>query len=104
MGFGGVYMKQTKIYTARTLFDGKVIGKVGQYVAIPNKLKAYRIKVLYDGKEMMVEKWLNADGYRKFPDKFGRKDENGNTLQYTLGYFKWTPKAEYTVIDQWSNE
>ena len=84
-------MKKTKYYQAKSLFDGKVIGKEGKYVAVPNKFKDYRIIVNYDNKEMTIEKWLNADGFRKFPDKFGRKDEQGNTIQYTLGYFKWNP-------------
>ena len=97
-------MKPLKIYQARTLFEGKVIGKEGYYVAIPNKFKNCRIKVNYGGKEMMVEKWLNAVAYRKFPDKYGRKDANGNTAQYTLGYFKWNPIIEKTMIQQWQDE
>jgi len=87
---------KTKTYSARTLFDGSVIGKQGKYVAIPDKFKGFRIEVLLNDEKMIIEKWLNADGYRKFPDKFGRKDALGNTVQYTLGYFKWIPMIEET--------
>lgn len=87
-------MKKIKYYSARTLFNGAVIEKEGLYVAVPDKFKEYRIIVQYGGQEMVIDKWLNADGFRKFPDKFGRKDEFGNTIQYTLGYFKWNPELK----------
>jgi len=83
--------KRLKTYIAKTLFDGSVIGKEGKYIAIPNKLKDFKILVKFNNQQMTIEKWLNADGFRRFPDKFGRKDSSGNTLQYTLGYFKWNP-------------
>lgn len=84
-------MKKIKYYQAKTLFNGAVINKNGYYVAVPDKYKEFKIIVQYDNREMIIEKWLNADGFRKFPDKFGRRDINGNTIQYTLGYFKWNP-------------
>lgn len=84
-------MKKITTYTARTLFNGEVIGKEGNYVAIPDKFKDYKIKVIFEGIEMWIENWHNADGYRRFDDKFGRKDEFGKTKQYTLAYFKWKP-------------
>jgi hypothetical protein len=96
-------MKELKYYQAKTLFNGMVIGKEGLYIAVPDKLKAYKIKVRHNGHYMIIDKWLNADGFRKFPDKFGRKDVNGNTKQYTLGYFLWKPIKEQTVIDNWMN-
>jgi len=97
-------MKPLKVYPAKTLFRGEVIGKEGYYVAIPNKFKNFRIKVNYGGREMFIEKWLNADGFRRFPDKFGRKDANGNTRQYLLGYFKWNPAKDQSLTEQWQNE
>lgn len=78
-------MKTPKHYIAKTLFPGSVIGKEGNYVAIPEKgFKGSPILVKYDGKEMLIKDWLRADSYRRFPDKWGRGT-------YTLGYFKWKP-------------
>lgn len=96
-------MKILKTYKARTLFDGNVIGKEGKYVGVPNSYKHNKIKVVFGDSYMMVDKWLNADGYRVFPDKFGRKDANGNTRQFTLGYFPWKPLRIKTEIDEWMN-
>ena len=85
--------RRLKLYEVKTLFDGHVIGKIGKYVAVPDKFKKFRIIVRFGKEEMLIEKWLNADGFRKFPDKFGRKNQAGDTLQYTLGYFKWVPSV-----------
>ena len=88
---------KTKIYTVETVFDGAVIDKTGSYIAIPNKFKAYRILARYNGEQMVIEKWLNADAFRRFPDKWGRKNAKGDTIQYVLGYFKWQPQQELKV-------
>jgi acyl CoA:acetate/3-ketoacid CoA transferase alpha subunit len=75
-----------KHYKARTLFIGSVIGKTGMYVAIPEKgFKGSKIEVEFKGQKMIIENWLKADAYRRFPDKWGRGT-------YTLGYFEWNPK------------
>jgi len=75
-----------KFYRARTLFDGSVIGKSGKYVAVPEKgLKGHKITVEYGGNHMIIDDWLKADAFRRFPDKWGRGT-------YSLGYFKWQEK------------
>lgn len=94
---GVTYMK---IYNAKTLFDGHVINKNGKYVAIPSTYKKFKIKATYNGETMIIDNWNNADGYRKFADKFGRKDEYGKTTQYTLGYFRWKPEVEKVNFDE----
>jgi len=74
-----------KKYKAKTLFNGSTIGKVGLYVAIPEKgFKNCKIEVEYQGRIMTVEYWLKAEAFRRFPDKWGRGT-------YTLGYFKFVP-------------
>ncbi len=80
-------MKVTKHYRAKTLFEGSVIGKIGKYVAVPEKgLKGFQILVEFGGRKMLIKNWLKADGYRRFPDKWGRGT-------YTLGYFKFVPEG-----------
>lgn len=75
-----------KQYKARTLFNGGVIGKQGIYVAIPEKgFKGTKIEVEHNGEKMIIENWLKADAFRRFPDKWGRGT-------YSLGYFKWQEK------------
>ncbi len=74
----------TKIYSPKKLIPGAVIGKEGMFVAIPDKMKDCIIKVEYQGGTMIIENWLRAEAYRKFPDQWGRG-------MYTLGYFKWEP-------------
>lgn len=80
--------KITKIYRPKSLIDGKVIGKSGQYVAIPEKgYKGNTIKVIYKGVEMIIENWLKGESFRRFPDKFGRG------MTYTIGYFKFVAEV-----------
>lgn len=77
----------TKVYRPKTLFDGKVIGKTGYYVAVPEKgYKGKTIKVIYKGVEMIIKNWLKAESFRRFPDKWGRGT-------YTLGYFLFKPEG-----------
>lgn len=86
-------MKINKIseFKARTLFDGGIIGKLGKFVAVPEKgFKGNRIRVIFNGESMMIENWLRAIAYRRFPDKWGRG-------MYTLGYFQWKPNYDPVV-------
>lgn len=72
-----------KHYRARTLFNGAVIGKEGKYIAVPEKgYKNCKIDVEWGSKHMIIDNWLKADAFRRFPDKWGRGT-------YTLGYFRW---------------
>lgn len=74
---------KSRTYTPKKLINGKVIGKEGFYVAIPNK--GYRdceITVFYEGRAMIIPSWSKAEAFRKFPDQFG-------SGFYILGYFKW---------------
>jgi len=74
---------KTKIYDAKSIIDGKAIGKPGAYyVAIPEKYKGFKIFVFFDGKAKEIGDWMQAEAYRRFPDKFGRGT-------YTLAYFLW---------------
>lgn len=76
-------MKARKIYRIKRLIDGRVIGKEGLYVAIPERgYKDKRIIVQNGDKMMVVEDWLRAEAFRRFPDKWGRGT-------YTLAYFKF---------------
>lgn len=77
----------TKTFKARTLVDGKVIGKTGYYVTVPEKgYKGNKIIVEYKGVKMVIDNWLKAEQFRRFPDKWGRGT-------YTLGYFKFNPEG-----------
>ena len=77
--------KLTRRYLIKRLIDGRVIGKDGLYVAIPEHgYKDKKILILNGNKMMVVEDWLKAEAYRRFPDKWGRG-------MYTLGYFCFKP-------------
>lgn len=83
-----------KYYKAKSLVPGSVIKKEGLYVAIPGKgFKGCKIEVEFKGIKMIVDNWMKAEAYRRFPDKWGRGT-------YTLGYFKFVPegKNEYKII------
>lgn len=72
-------------YYPKRLIVGQELQEDGLWVAIPEKgYKGNRIKVWFNGKFMIIENWLRAEMYRRFPDKWGRGI-------YTLGYFKWQP-------------
>ena len=76
--------KPLKHFRARSLVPGHVIGKTGWYVAVPGKgYKDSRIEVEWQGVKMIIENWMHAEAYRRFPDKWGRGT-------YTLGYFPWS--------------
>lgn len=80
---------RTKIYEAKTLIDGKVIGKPdAYYIAVPETYKGSKICVDYNGQYKIFDDWLKADAYRRFPDKWGRGI-------YTLAYFKWSDKNQF---------
>ena len=89
-------MKQTKVYHAKTLFSGKVIGKDPnvKLVGVPgaqnfesksNYAKEKNFKVEHDGKFMTIKNWHDNEGIRTFDDMQGR----GN---YKLAYFTWRPE------------
>lgn len=84
-----------KLYRPKTLFSGAVIGKnINQkYVAVPNKYDGSRIEVEYLAQKMVINNWRSAEAFRKFEDKFGRKEG------YTLGYFKWKPEGEPEQVE-----
>lgn len=77
--------KKTRIYNARTLFSGRVIGKDinNKYVAVPDTYKDNYIIADHMGKKMEIPDWSAAEAYRVFEDKFDRKKT------YTLGYFRF---------------
>jgi len=77
---------KTKTYLPKKLIDGRVIGKEGWYIAIPNKgYKDCRITVFFGRKAMVIDNWNSAEAFRKFPDQWG-------SGFYILGYFKWAKK------------
>lgn len=80
--------KKERVYNARTLFSGRVIGKdIGnKYVGVPDTYKDNHIIVRYGDERMEIPDWNAAEAYRVFEDKFNR---NKN---YTLGYFKYIGK------------
>lgn len=82
-----------KKYKPKSLFSGAVIGKDinTKYCAVPNKYDGSRIEVEYMAQTMIINNWRSAEAFRKFEDKFGRKEG------YTLGYFKWKPEGEEHV-------
>lgn len=85
-----------KVYTAKTLFSGSVIGKDKELklVGVPggqnfesksNYAKEKKgFKVEHEGKYMFIKNWHNNLGIRTFDDYSGR----GN---YKLAYFEWKP-------------
>jgi hypothetical protein len=88
---------KTKVYVAKTLFRGVVVGKEDvDFVGIPGG-QNYQSKhdysseknfiVVHDGKSMKIKNWHKAEAFRKFDDFNGR----GN---YTLAYFAWKPEQE----------
>ena len=79
-------MKAVKHYRAKTLFDGSVIDKIGKYVAVPEKgFKGFQILVEFKKEKMLIKNWLKAEGFKRFPDRWGRGI-------YTLWYFRWEGK------------
>lgn len=80
-------MKDTseKTYRPHALVPGKVIGKEGIYVAIPDKgyKDCKKIFVIFNGRALVITNWHKAEAFRRFHDKFNGPD-------YTLGYFKWS--------------
>ena len=89
-------MKKARTYRIKRLIDGRVIGKEGLYVAIPERgYKDKKIVVRNGDKMMVVDDWLKADAYRRFPDHWGRGT-------YTLGYFKF--KEIPQVFIDWARQ
>jgi hypothetical protein len=94
-------MKLKKVYYAKTLFDGKVVGKDGGlYVGVPggqqystkeNFSSEKDFSVIYQGKKMVIPNWHRAEAFRKFDDRAGRGT-------YTLGYFLWKPLEEEYIF------
>ena len=86
-------MKVLKIYEPKKLIDGSVIGRLGKFVAIPDKLyKDKRIEVRFDGQIMLIKDWnKEAQTFRRFRDKWGGKD-------YTLAYFEWKSNRGETEV------
>lgn len=78
-------MRTPKVYKAKTLFDGSVIGKPAgkKYIAIPDTHKNNHIIARYGKEVMMIPEWNEAEAYRVFADKFNR---NKN---YILAYFEF---------------
>ncbi len=90
--------KPPKIYKARTLFHGSVVGKdpTVLFVGIPggqnyesnnNFSKEKNFIVDFEGKRMTIKNWHKAEAFRKFDDLQGRGT-------YTLAYFQWKPIEE----------
>ena len=77
-----------KTYRPKRLVDGSVIGYTGRFVAIPDKgYKSSQVKVIFEGKEMLIKNWHKAKSFRRFHDKFGGKD-------YTLAYHEFKEGVE----------
>lgn len=81
-------MRTPKVYKAKTLFDGSLIGKTAgkKYIAVPDTLKNNHIIAHYGNDVMMIPDWSEAETYRVFKDKF--KDDK----TYILGYFEFKGK------------
>ncbi len=90
-------------YKAKTLFSGSVVGKDQNlnYVGVPggqnyksreNFKNEKNFIVEFQGEQMVIESWLKAEAYRKFPDKQGRG-------MYTLAYFRWVPIPRNVIIN-----
>lgn len=89
-------MKDPKTYKPKRLISGRVIGKTGPYVAVPDKgykdgpivVKLYKPHSKKENtlvlEQMTIKNWHKAAAFRRFHDQFG-----GGT--YVLGYFPWTP-------------
>lgn len=86
---------RTRVYPAKTLFSGSVVGKDTDknYVGIPGGQnyiskndfsKEKNFTVRYGEDEMKIANWHKAEAFRKFDDLQGR----GN---YLLAYFEWKP-------------
>lgn len=91
------FMKSIKVYRPKFLIKGEVINREGMFVAIPDKgFKDFRVRVIFDGYEMLIKNWHKAVTFRRFHDKFGGRD-------YTLGYFEWIPieiKVEQFALEE----
>lgn len=76
-------MQSSRTYTPKKLINGKVIGKEGLYVAIPDKgYHDCEITVFFEGRALIIPSWSKAEAFRKFPNQFG-------SGYYMLGYFKF---------------
>ena len=95
--------KAPKIYKARTLFSGKVIGKdpAINYVGVPgaqtyesknNFSKEKNFLVEYNGDQMRVANWHINEAIRTFDDIQGRG-------HYKLAYFKWQPIEAEVILN-----
>jgi len=81
-------MKAPLVYKIRKLVDGKVVGKEGLYVAVPDRgYKRHRIRVECDGQYMIIKNWHEAEAFRRFHDLHGLAHD------YLLGYFRWIPEG-----------
>lgn len=77
-----------RVYKIKKLIPGHKLGHPGKnLVAFKDTyLNKGDIKVVYDGKVMIIKDGQEVLTYRKgFKDKFGRK------LDYGLCYFEWKP-------------
>ena len=93
-----------KIYKARTLFSGMVIGRGNKkFVGVPGAMtykshedfaKEKGFIVEYQGTQMKIEDWYKAESFRKFEDRSGRGS-------YTLAYFEWQPTIQQ--VKMWDN-
>ncbi|HZX13013.1 MAG TPA: hypothetical protein VFF49_01265 [Thermodesulfobacteriota bacterium] len=82
-------MRKTVVYKIKRLIDGRVIGKEGLYVAVPDRNhKGHRIQVEYNGEYMIIPNWHAAEAFRRFHDLHGRAQD------YLLGYFAWKPEGK----------
>src|SRR3990167_3281819 len=82
-------MRKPKIYKVKKLIDGKVIGKEGLYVAVPDRnYKGSLIRVEFDNRYMLIRNWHAAEAFRRFHDLHGRAQD------YLLGYFAWKPEGK----------
>ena len=86
-----------KIYNAKTLFSGVVVGKEDKkFVGIPggqnyvskNDFSSEKnFKVIYNNQVMFIKNWHKAEAFRKFDDRDGRGT-------YILAYFEFKPYVE----------
>lgn len=82
-----------KIYKPKKLINGIAIGKIGLFVAIPDKkYKDENIIVYYKDMKMTVKNWHKAEAFRRFHDRFGGPD-------YTLAYHLWIPDNQMEKED-----
>lgn len=76
-----INLKPMKRFVITSVIPGIELGKMGNYFAVPEGFKEYRIVAFYRDRCMIIEDWAKADCFLKVSPSEG--------ASYMMGYFRW---------------